>query len=70
MATIALGGELIPHLDRLTEVLDEQDPVTQQKLIEVLAVRHLICADRKHRQFVLDSMVKHIRQLLASVRED
>jgi len=67
MALVKLGVELVPSLDRLSDVLDEHDPVTQQKLIEVLVARHAMhMVDPYSAQIVLASMFKHIKQIMES----
>jgi len=66
MPIVQLGAELIPSLNRLLAVLLEHDPVTQQKLLEVMVTRHLMMVGEPHQRFVLESMVKHIKQLLAT----
>ena len=67
MAT--LGTELIAPLGRVSAVLDTYDPVTQQKLIELLTVRHAMRM-LEHAEFTADSMHKHIKQLIEQWRRD
>jgi hypothetical protein len=62
---VTLGVEFVSMLDRLTEVLDDYSPVTQQKLIELLAARHAMRCGSENVSFVIDSMHKHIHQLAA-----
>jgi len=62
--TVTLGEELLPFLDRLSLLLEKYDPVTQQKLIELLVVRHLMKVGQPNEKFVLDSMNKHIKQIV------
>jgi hypothetical protein len=59
--TVTLGKELIPLITPIIKLLDTHDPVTQQKIIELLVWRH--CERLPGQEdFVLTSMVKHIRQ--------
>ena len=64
--TAVLGVELLRPLDRLIEHLSEYDPVTQQKLLELMVVRHamLMGPTRGKRRFVLDSFHKHTVQIM------
>ena len=44
MPTTKLDVDLLPKLERLTAVLDDYDPVTQQKLLELASVKHAMRA--------------------------
>jgi hypothetical protein len=64
---IEIGMEHAPLVERLTRVLDrEPDPVKQQIAIEFLAARHAgrVSKQAFERRFVIDSMRKHILQML------
>jgi hypothetical protein len=63
-----LGVEHLPLLEKLIGVLDgEPDPVNQQIAFELLVARHVMRVSPRHaeQRFVLDSMRKHILQILA-----
>jgi hypothetical protein len=66
MATTVLGDELIEPAGRLIGVLDDYDPITQQKLLELLTVRHALHCSHKYsdRKFVAESFHKHVMQTL------
>lgn len=61
--TEILDERLIPPLERVIAVLSDYDLVTQQKLIELATVRHVLGAG-KHAEFVAKSVHKHVGQLL------
>lgn len=64
--TVTLGMDLAPGLEAVAAVLDQYDPVTRQKLLEVLTVRHAMQAGGRDGriEFVVDAMHKHVRQIL------
>lgn len=65
--TPSLDESLIPAMNRMIAALNEYDPVTQQKLIELLAARHALKMEESA-DFVAASMNKHIWQLIHQIR--
>jgi hypothetical protein len=61
--TTTLDEALFPILEQVTAVLSDYDPVTQQKILELATVRHVMRA-REHARFVATSMHKHVTQLI------
>ena len=55
--------DLLPKLERLTAVLDDYDPVTQKKLLELASARHAMRMGSSS-GVVVAGMHKHIEQLL------
>jgi hypothetical protein len=64
-----LDGKLIPPLERIGDFLDDYDPVTQQKLIELVTTRHAARAG-KEATFIANSVHKHVLQLLKQLGHD
>ena len=63
MTTTELDVDLLPKLARLTAFLDDYDPVTQQKLLELASARHAMSAGSMS-GVVAAGMHKHINQIL------
>jgi hypothetical protein len=40
--TVVLDEKLVPVLERVTAILSDYDPVTQQKVLELATVRHIM----------------------------
>ena len=62
-----IGMEHLPLLNTLVYALErEPDPVRQQIAIELLVARHAtrVSSQAADRKFVIDSMRKHILQML------
>jgi hypothetical protein len=63
MTTTKLDVDLLPKLERITAILDDYDPVTQQKLLELASVRYAMRAGSMS-GVVVAGMHKHINQIL------
>jgi hypothetical protein len=65
--TVKLGMEIAPLLLWLQDALtSEPDPVRQQQCIEMLMAGHAMrMSNQAEGRFVIDSMSKHAKQLLA-----
>jgi hypothetical protein len=63
MTTTKLDVDLLPKLERLTAILDDHDPVTQQKLLELASARYAMRAGSMS-GVVVAGMHKHINQIL------
>ena len=69
MPTAYLDIDLMPFVDRVTAILDEYDPVTQMKIIELVMTRQSLKAGKRGAVSVLDAMHKHIRHVLRQVQK-
>ena len=57
-----------PTLERISKILDEETPVNQQIILEMLTVRHATgMRDLQQARFVIESMGKHAKQILNQV---
>ena len=67
---VVLDVDLLPMIERVVAVLDDYDPVTQQKVLEVVSVRHAMkMGSVRDADFVVVSMHKHITQMLRQLRQ-
>jgi len=65
MATVVLDEDLYPMLERLIAVLNDYDPLTQQKLLELACVRHaLMVGNQADAKTVAFGLCKHIKQMV------
>ena len=65
MAVVSLDEDLYPYLKRLIAVLDDYDPLTQQKLLELMCVRHaLMTGNPVDAKAVALGLCKHIKQMV------
>ena len=64
-----LGLEMVPMLKRLRDVLNDYDQLTQQKMLELALANHVmrVGRNREEKQFVIDSVAKHVRQIVEGV---
>jgi hypothetical protein len=60
--------EPLSKLSQLIMLLADCDPVTRQKVLEMALAKHVITVTetvgREKRDFVIDSIVKHVRQFI------
>jgi len=69
MATRTLDFDLIPLIDRLTAVLDQEPALRQQQAIELLTVRFALrMGSPEAASMVIEGIHKHVRQLLEQQR--
>ena len=60
-----LDVDLLPILDRVTAVLSDHDPVTQQKVLELAAARHAMrMGEVAKAHAVAAGMHEHIVQII------
>lgn len=70
--------DLIPTLDKVRDTLDTLDPIRQMQVVELMVARLCLRAEREFStdkkyyaadsEFVLGSVVKHVRQLIAEFK--